>query len=149
MLKLVLIIVVILFVLASMGRKAKQKAAVRGLRVHFPPIARRRLVGNFPNLDPILNESALGTVFDWILAEMYRRTGTSDFGKLMQWIIKHGEGHAWELMNQVSRDAVDRLASDALQVIDSCAGRAYAGYLLEQSLTEAGERTQPALDRYI
>jgi hypothetical protein len=149
MLKFVLIVVVILVALAAMGRNAKQKAAVRGLRAHFPPIARRRLVGSFPNLDPIIGDSALARVFDWMLAEMYRRTGTQNPGRLMKWVAKHGDGRARELMDEVARDAVDRLPPAALQVIDSCAGRVYAAHLLEQSMTEAGERMQPALDRYI
>ena len=149
MLKFVLILVIFLVVaLAIMGRSARQNAALRGLRAHFPPIARRRLVGSFPNLDPILDDSALGRLFEWMLAEMYRRTGTRNLGRLMKWVGKHGDRRAWDLMDKVARDAVDRLPPDALQVIDSCAGRAYAAHLLEQSMTEAGERMRPALDRH-
>ena len=137
---LILAALIGLFLLAAYGQRQKQRAAVAGLRAHFPPIARMRLVAACPGLDPILRETELRLLFDWILLQLYGRTGSPGFGELMQWTIEHGEAESLQLLAEVTRDAVDRLPSPALAVIDGCQGRTLAAVLIDQSITEAGER---------
>ena len=136
-----------LFWLASTGRKAKQREALTGLRLEFPRIARLRLVAACPGLDGVLGEAELRMLFDWILLRMYGKTGTSDFGNLMRWSVEHGAAETTALSADVSREAVERLPQPVLAVIDDCQGRAVAAVLIDQSLTEAGERISPGLGR--
>jgi len=142
---LLILAVAALFWLASIGRKAKQKQAVAGLRREFPRIARLRLVAACPGLDGVLGEADLRMLFDWILLRIYGRTGTSQFGELMQWSIKHGQAETTALTADVSREAVERLPQPVLAAIDNCQGRELAAVLIDQSLTEAGERIGPEL----
>ena len=139
--------IALVFWLASQGRKAKQRAAVDGLRDHFPPIARMHLVAACPGLDPVLKETELRLLFDWILIQLYRRTGSSGFGDLMRWSVEHGPAEATSLTADISLEAVERLPQPVLAVIDGCQGRAVAAVLIDQSLNEAGARVQPELDR--
>ena len=134
-----------LFWLASTGRKAKQKEALANLRREFPRIARMRLVAACPGLDGVLQEPELRMLFDWILLQLYGRTRTSGLDELMQWSVDHGAEHTALLTADVALDAVGRLPQPALQVIDDCQGRAVAAVLIDQSLTEAGERISPDL----
>ena len=136
-----------LFWLASLGRKAKQREALTGLRREFPHIARLRLVAACPGLDGVLAEAELRMLFDWILLQIHGRTGTSDLGELMQWSVKHGEAETTALTADVSREAVERLPQPVLAIIDDCQGREVAAVLIDQSLTEAGERIKPELAR--
>jgi hypothetical protein len=138
--------IVALFWLASTGRKAKQKEAVAKLRREFPRIARLRLVAACPGLDGVLEEAELRMLFDWILLQMYGRTRASGLGELMQWSIDHGAEQTASLTADVALDAVQRLPQPVLQVIDNCQGRAVAAVLIDQSLTEAGERISPELN---
>jgi hypothetical protein len=82
--------IVLLFLLASWSRKAKQRAAVRGLREQFPRIARMRLTAAFPGIEPALSEPLLALQFDWILHAMCRRAGVSGFAGLMRWAVVEG-----------------------------------------------------------
>ena len=138
---------VFVVLLASWSRKQKQRAAVAGIRAHFPRIARLRLIAACPGLDGILQETELRMLFDWILLQLYGRTHTSDFGDLMRWTIEHGEGESLELMSEVTRDAVERLPAPALQVIDSCEGRILAAVIIDQALSETGRQIAPELDQ--
>lgn len=122
------------------ARRRKQRATVAALRANFPLIARMRLVAACPGLSGILQETELRMLFDWILLQLYGRTGSPGFGELMQWTLEHGESETLQLVAEVTRDAVDRLPAPALQVIDGCEGRTFAAVILDQSLTEAGER---------
>ena len=140
--------IVLLFLFASASRRAKQRAAVCGLREHFPHIARLRLVAACPGLDGLLDEASLRMLFDWMLIELYRRTGTSTFGELMLWHIDN-PGRADGLMADVTRDAVERLPAPVLAEIDSCNGRSMAAVILDESLIEAGRRTGPVASRYV
>jgi len=142
-------ILVLLFVLASWSRKAKQRAAVRGLRQHFPPIARMRLAAAFPGIEPALSEQLLALQFDWILHAMCRRAGVSGFAGLMRWSVEQGQEATAMLSAEVARAAVDRLSPPALAIIDKSDGRLLAGVILEHSLTEAGARVTPDLERYV
>ena len=137
----------LLFLAASWSRKRKQKAAVAGIRAHFPRIARLRLIAACPGLDGTLQETELRMLFDWILLQLYGRTQTSDFGELMQWTIEHGEGESLQLMSEVTRDAVDRLPAPVLQVIDGCEGRVVAAVIIDQALSETGRNIAPELNR--
>jgi hypothetical protein len=139
--------VVALFWLASTGRKAKQKEALAGLRREFPRIARLRLVAACPGLDGVLGEAELRMLFDWILLQSYGRTQTSDLGELMRWSVEHGAAESTVLTADLSREAIERLPKPVLTVIDDCQGRAVAAVLIDQSLTEAGERIRPELNR--
>lgn len=141
---LLVLAVVVLFWLASLGRKAKQRKAVAGLRREFPRIARLRLVATCQGLDGVLEEAELRMLFDWILLQMHRRTGAANFGELMQWSLKHGEAETMSLTADISREAVDRLPRAVLTAIDACEGRALAAVLIDQSLSEAGERISSA-----
>lgn len=141
------IAVILVCLLASWSRKQKQKAAVAGIRTHFPHVARLRLIAACPGLDGVLQETELRMLFDWILLQLYGRTRTADFGDLMRWTIEHGESESLQLVSDVSREAVDRLPSIVLQVIDGCQGRVLAGVIIDQSLSEAGERISPELAR--
>lgn len=140
---------VLLLAGAALSRRAKQRAAVAGLRRHFPGIARMRLMAACPGLDDILNDAMLATAFDWIMAETFRRAGVAGFGQLMRWSIEHGEAQAAALVAQVTRDAVDRLPDPVLSVLDACGGRVFAGVMLDDALTEAGRRTAPHLEKYV
>ena len=137
----------LLFLAASWSRKRKQKAAVAGIRAHFPRIARLRLIAACPGLDGILQEIELRLLFDWILVQLYGRTQTSDFGDLMRWTIEHGEGESLQLMSEVTRDAVDRLPAPVLQIIDGCEGRVLAAVIIDQALSETGRNIAPELNR--
>lgn len=141
--------IVLLFLLASWSRKAKQRAAVRGLRQQFPAIARMRLAAAFPGIEPALSEALLALQFDWILDAMCRRAGVSGFAALMRWTVVEGEDATVTLSAEVARAAVDRLPSQALAVIDKSDGRFLASVILEQSLTEAGARITPDLEKYV
>ena len=95
----------------------------------------------------MLGEADLRMLFDWILLRIYGRTGTSQFGELMQWSIKHGQAETTALIADVSREAVERLPQPVLAAIDNCQGRELAAVLIDQALTEAGERISPDLSR--
>ena len=135
--------IAVLFALASFGRKQKQREVASRIRRHFPPLARMRLVAACPGLDDRLDEASLRMIFDWILIQMYRRTGTSGFGELMQWSIEKGETEARRLTGEVTHEAVDRLPQPVLEIIDRCQGRTFAGVLFDEALTEAGQRALP------
>jgi hypothetical protein len=141
--------IVLLFLLASWSRKAKQRAAVRGLREQFPRIARMRLTAAFPGIEPALSEPLLALQFDWILHAMCRRAGVSGFAGLMRWAVVEGEDATATLSAEVARAAVDRLPAPALAIIDKSEGRFLAGVILEHSLTEAGARITPELEKYV
>jgi len=140
--------IVLVFLVASAGRRAKQRAAVRGLREHFPHIARLRLVAACPGLNGLLDEASLRILFDWMLIELYRRTGTSTFGELMRWHIEN-QGRADDLMAAVTRDAVGRLPAPVLAEIDDCGGRSMVAVIIDESLVEAGRRTGRVASRYV
>ena len=138
----------LLFFVVAMSRRAKQRAAVRGLQREFPRIARQRLVSNFPDLDPLLDQLTLRMLFDWMLAQAYCRTNTDGFGELMQWQIERGDDAMARILDGVTADAVQRLPGAALRVIDAAPeGRAFAAILIEHSLAEAGTRISPQLQR--
>ena len=139
-------LVAILFWLGSRGRKAKQKEAVAGLRREVPRIARLRLVAACPGLDGVLRETELRMLFDWILLQMYRRTGSPGLGELMQWSLEHDETETTALTADIARDAVERLPQPVLAVIDGCQGRELAAVLIDQSLMEAGTRISPEIE---
>ena len=145
-----LLIIVALIVLAfvvSLGRRQNERAAVRALRSQFAHIARLRLVAACPGLDGVLDEADLRFLFDWILIESCRRTGASGLGQLMQWSLDKGEPAARELTADVARQAVDRLPRPVLTAIDGCEGRTVAAVILDEALTEAGQRVAPQLRR--
>lgn len=144
---LLIAVIISLFVLASMSRKSKQRAAVAALRVEFPRIARLHLIAACPGLDGKLRDAELRLLFDWMLLQLYRRTGAPGFGELMQWSVEHGAFETTRLTADVTREAVDRLPQPVLAVIDQCDGRAVAAVLIDQSLTEAGRRIGPGLNR--
>jgi len=142
---LLILAVAALFWLASTGRKARQTEALAKLRREFPRIARLRLVAACPGLDDVLGDAELRMLFDWILLRLHGRTSTSNLAELMQWSVKHGETETTALTADVSREAVQRLPQPVLAVIDDCQGREVAAVLIDQSLTEAGERIRPKL----
>ena len=65
----------------------------------------------------------------------------------MRWSIEHGASETTALTADVSREAIERLPRPVLAVIDDCQGREVAAVLIDQSLTEAGERIGPGLNR--
>lgn len=132
---------------AAMSRRAKQRAAVRGLRSQFPPIARAKLAAFFPSAAALLSDRLLQALFDWILQEMFRRTRTQSFGRLMQWAIENGS-QIEPLTSEIARAAVDRLPAPVLQKIDGESfGRDLAGGMIKNALDEAGTRIGPELNR--
>ena len=137
----------LLLIAASLSRRGKQREAVAGLRDHFPAIARMRLIAACPGLDPLLQETELRLLFDWILLQMYRRTNSPGFGALMRWTIEHGQTESIAMVANVTREAVERLPSPVLRVIDGCQGRVLAAVILDEALSEAGERIGPELNR--
>ena len=144
---LLLIGIVVLFWLASLGRKAKQREVIRSMRRDFPRIARLRLMSACPGLDGVLEETELRMVFDWMLLRMYQVTGAGNFGELMQWFIDNGNLRGEEMVADVTREAIERLPRPVLAAIDACQGREFAAVVLDQSLTEAGERTSAGVKR--
>ncbi len=144
---LLILAVAAVFWLSSLGRKAKHQEALTKVRREFPRIARLRLVAACPGLDGVLGEAELRMLFDWILLSLYGHTQTSNLGELMQWSMKHGEAETTALTADVSRKAVERLPQPVLAVVDDCQGREVAAVLIDQSLTEAGERIRPKLAR--
>lgn len=143
----IILALVLLFLLASIGRKQKQKDALSLIRRHFPHIARMRLIAACPGLQDVLEEAELRILFDWILIRLYRRTGASGLAELMQWSVAKGEAETARLTAEVTREAVDRLPRSVLAVIDDCKGRTFAAVLLDEALTEAGHRVSPELTR--
>lgn len=137
----------LLFMFAAMSRRAKQRAAVRGLRQEFPKIAYQRLVGSFPEIEPAIGEPMLRALFDWMLCETYRRTNTSGFGDLMRWEIENGSDELGSIVFAISEEAVGKLPAPARKVIDASDGRMLAALVIENSLTEAGARIAPRLER--
>lgn len=140
-------VLLLVLLVAATGRRARQGAAVRRLRQHFPRIARLRLVAACPGVESVLREEELARLFDWILLQLYERTGTSEFGELMRWGMRQGQAQITELTAAITLEAVDRLPAPAVAVIDQCQGRAVAAVLLDQALTEAGQRVAPGLER--
>jgi hypothetical protein len=136
--------VVIAFLIAVYAQRQKQKATVAAFRARFPHIARLRLVAACPGLDGVLQETELRMLFDWIMLQLHGRTRTSSYGDLMQWTTEHGEAESLRLVAEVTRDAVDRLPSPVLAVIDDCQGRTVAGVILDQSLSESGRTSRPS-----
>ena len=144
---LILAGIAVLIALASMGRRQKQRDAVRSLRTGFAHVARMRLVAACKGVDGVLDEADLRFLFDWIAIELCRRTGTSSLGELMHWSVNRGEAAVTELTADVTRQAVDRLPQPVLAAIDACEGRMVAGVILDEALTEAGQRLAPQLRR--
>lgn len=134
--------------LRASSRRGRAAQATPQLRRHFARIARLRLVAACQSLDGRIPERALGKLFDWIVAEMCRRTGTCDVRELVQWAVSEGQEGADAVSAQVTRDAVERLPAQALQAIDDCQGRLFAGVLLHETLMEAGRRALPELQRH-
>lgn len=130
----------VLWALASTGRKERQRQVLAALRRQFPPIARMRLVGACAELDDVLDDASLEPVFDWMYAEMLRRTDSRDFGALMRWATGHEQAQRDALTQAVARDAVERLPRAALKSIDGCHGREFAAATLDLALFEAGQR---------
>lgn len=141
---LIVVMLALLVALASMGRRQKQRAAVGSLRTQFAHIARLRLTAACSGVDGPLDEADLRFVFDWILIELCRRTGTSGLAELMQWSVRRGEAEATRMTAEVTREAVDRLPRSVLAAIDACEGRTVAGVILDEALTEAGQRLTSA-----
>lgn len=142
---LLLIAVAVLFWLASLGRSARERQAMGELRREFPKIARLRLVAACPGLDGKLDEADLRLLFDWILLQLYGRTGAASLEKLMQWSLRNGEERTTRLTADISRSAVGRLPQPVLAAIDACEGREVAAVLIDQALMEAGQRVAPRL----
>lgn len=143
---IILLAVALLAVAAFKRRPKKLQSAVSRLRAHFPRIAHQRLVGNFHELDPILDQATLRMLFDWMMAQAYCRTGSDGFGELMRWQAEHGEAQMNAMLEAVIRDSVDVLPQPALRVIDTHRGREFAAILIGHSLTEAAARVAPARD---
>jgi hypothetical protein len=129
------------------SRQRRGRRGADGLRAHFARVARLRLIAACPRLDGVLTEADLKLLFDWIFAELCRRTGTAGLRELVGWSLAQGQGRSAELNADVTRAAVDRLPQPALAEIDSCDGRTVAGVLLDEALTEAGHRYAPQLRR--
>ena len=131
----------------ALRTRARRPRALVALRSHFSRIARLRLVSTCPGLDGLLEEAELRMLFDWMLLQLYQRTGTRGFGELMQWASAEGDAELLALTSDVSREALERLPSSVLAAIDKCHGRNIAAVLIDQSLTEAGRRVGPELSR--
>ena len=142
---LIFVVLVLIPALAAIGRRQGRRDAVRSLRTHFAHVARMRLVAVCPGLDGALDEAELRFLFDWILVESYRRTGAGNFNELMEWSLTRGEAETTRLTADIARQAVDRLSRSVLAVIDGCEGRTVAGVILDEALTEAGQRLAPHL----
>ena len=138
----------LIFASAALSRRAKQRAVVKGLRHHFPIIARQRLISHFPTIEPRVAELELSSLFDWILLECYRRTDTANFAELMRWAVENPDGNV-ALTAAITRDAVDRLPRPALECIDATNGRGLAAVALDLTLTEAGQRTTEETHGYV
>jgi len=144
---LLIVAVVVLLWLASLGRSAREREALAQLRREFPKIARLRLAAACPGLDGLIEEADLRMIFDWILLQLYGRTGAASLGQLMQWSLRNGEQRTTRLTADISRSAVARLPQPVLAAIDACGGREVAAVLIDQALMEAGQRVAPGLAR--
>jgi len=144
-----LLVGVVAFVLfmAAKGKKTAQQEALGRLRNEFPKVGRLRLIAACPGLDGVLEEGELRQVFDWIMIQLFRRSNTSSLSGLMDWSVKQGEAAATAMTAEVSREAVGRLPQRVLTAIDDCQGREFAAVVLDQALTEAGERAVTARRR--
>jgi hypothetical protein len=139
----------LLFAGAALSRRAKQRAAVAGLRREFPRIARMRLVAACPSLEGVIDEAMLRRVFDWMLIEMFRRAGVSSFGELMRWSVKQGEVETAWLAVQVTDEAARNLPLPVRSEIDRCGAGIMTSVILNDALTEAGQRISPELEQYV
>lgn len=144
---LLILAVAVLLWLASLGRSAREREAMTELRREFPRIARLRLAAACPGVDGLLDEADLRLLFDWILLQLYGRTGAASLDQLMQWSLRNGEQRATRLTADISRSAVGRLPQPVLAAIDACEGREVAAVLIDQALMEAGQRVAPRLGR--
>lgn len=143
----IILLAVALLAVAAFKRRPKRQSAVSRLRAHFPRIAHQRLVGNFHELDPILDQATLRMLFDWMMAQAYCRTGSDGFGELMHWQSEHGEAQMNAMLEEVIRDSVDILPQPALRVIDVYGGREFAAILIGHSLTEAAAKIAAPAER--
>ena len=133
-------IVALVVFMGQKGKRSAQQEALGRLRDEFPKIGRLRLVAACPGLDGVLEQGDLRQLFDWIMIQLFRRSNTSSLTGLMNWSIKQGEEAANAITAEVTREAVDRLPARSLAAIDECQGREFAAVVLDQALTEAGER---------
>lgn len=144
---LLLVAVAVLLWLASLGRSARERQALAELRREFPRVARLRLVAACPGLDGLLEEADLRMLFDWILLQLYGRTGAASLDQLMQWSLRNGEARTTSLTADISRAAVGRLPRPVLAAIEDCEGSEVAAVLIDQALMEAGQRAAPRLSQ--
>jgi hypothetical protein len=76
--------VLLLFVLAGAGRRARQREMVASLRRNFVVEAMRSLANYLPKLAPALTDAQLGRLFDEIYAEHLRRFRARNFADLLR-----------------------------------------------------------------
>ncbi len=121
--------VLLLFVLAGAGRKARQREMVASLRRNFV-VEAKRLLAVTPGFAASLSDAELVRLFDEIYAEHLRRFGARDFADLLR---KGESADAASISAQICVDAAKRLCSAHQDCDAHLVGRA-----LSDALTLAG-----------
>lgn len=99
---------ILFFVLAGAGRRARQRQMVQSLKRHFIEEAKASLGASVPALAARLSDEQLSRAFDWIYAEHLRRSGARNFGDL----LRKGQQADLNLISiEICFDAAERLCA--------------------------------------
>lgn len=123
---------------AVIGRGVSQRAGMKTMRERFPKAARQRLVASFPQLEPIVDDGPFVELFDWVFAEMFRRTGSRDLDELTRWSLEREPDTFDRLADQVICEAVGRLPANVLEVVDKSGCRQFATFKIQVALADCG-----------
>ncbi len=99
---------ILFFVLAGAGRRARQRQMVQSLKRHFIEEAKASLGASVPALAARLSDEQLSRAFDWIYAEHLRRSGARNFGDL----LRKGQQADLNLISiEICFDAADKICA--------------------------------------
>ena len=118
--------VVLFFVLAAAGRRARQREMVASLRRNFAVRARQSLQVYLAPMAPVVSDEQLGRAFDWIYAEHLRRLNARNFADLLR---KGQTDEAMSISSDICTEAGKRLCSAHQDCDPTLAGMALSDAL--------------------
>ena len=118
--------VVLFFVLAAAGRRARQREIVASLRRNFVVRARQSLQVYLAPMAAVVSDEQLGQAFDWIYAEHLRRLHARDFADLLR---KGQTDEAMSVSSDICTEAGKRLCSAYQDCEPALAGMALSDAL--------------------
>jgi hypothetical protein len=125
---------ILFFVLAGAGRRARQRQMVQSLKRHFID-AKASLGAAVPALAAQLSEEQLSRAFDWIYAEHLRRSGARNFGDL----LRKGQQADLNLMSvEICFDAAEKICAARPGGLAADSYASDAGTALWSALNAAG-----------